>query len=133
MGLKFNLQYLVLERGRFNDYYYQNRPRIAISPQNTIGISDKYGLHPGLAELEAIWGNGHLGIVHGVGYEDTTLSHFRSTDIWATGSDPNDQLSTGWVGRALDTTYPEYSSNPPEYPLAVQLGSSSSILIQNPT
>ena len=115
-----------------NDYYYQNRPRIAISPQNTISLSNSFGLHPGLSSLEAAWGNGDLGIVHGVGYEDTTLSHFRSTDIWATGSDPDDFLGTGWVGRALDASYPQYDLNPPEYPLAVQLGSSSSVLLQGP-
>ena len=113
-----------------NDYYYQRRPRLAISAQDAIGLSTNYGLHPGLSDLEAVWGNGHLGIIHGVGYEDTTLSHFRSTDIWATGSDPNDFLGTGWMGRAFDTTYPNYALNPPEYPLAVQLGSSASVLLQ---
>ena len=113
-----------------NDYYYQQRPRIAISPEDALSLSTEFGLHPNLSALEPAWNNGHLGIVHGVGYEDTTLSHFRSTDIWSTGSDPNDFLNTGWVGRALNATYPEYDLSPPEYPLAVQLGSSASVILQ---
>ncbi len=115
-----------------NDIYYQNRPSISISSSDAIQMNNDFGLHPALAEWESIWGDGNLGIIHGVGYPDSTLSHFRSSDIWTTGSGANDYLNTGWVGRALGETYPDYALSPPDYPLAVQLGKAASVLMKGP-
>ncbi len=115
-----------------NDLYYQNRPSISISSNDTIKLNNDFGLHPALSGFESIWGDGNMGIIHGVGYPDPTLSHFRSTDIWATGSGADDYLNTGWIGRTLGQTYPDYSLNPPDYPLVVQLGNAASVLMQGP-
>ena len=115
-----------------NDLYYQNRPSLAIPANQAVKLNNKFGLHPMLNPLETLWGEGNFGIIHGVGYPDPTLSHFRSTDIWATGSDANDFLSTGWAGRAFDVSYPDYALRPPDYPLAVQLGNAASIILQGP-
>jgi uncharacterized protein (DUF1501 family) len=45
---------------------------------------------------------GNVAIVQGVGYPNPDLSHFRSTEIWQTSA-PTSYLSTGWLGRYLDT------------------------------
>lgn len=115
-----------------NDIYYQNRPSLSISANDTVKLNNDFGLHPALNGFEDIWGDGNLGIIHGVGYPDPTLSHFRSTDIWATGSGADDYLNTGWIGRTMGETHPNYALNPPDYPLVVQLGKSSSVLMQGP-
>ena len=115
-----------------NDIYYQNRPNIAISSNDALHLNNDFGLHPNLAGLEEVWGDGNLGIVHGVGYPDPTLSHFRSTDIWTTGSGADDYLNTGWIGRTMGQSFPNYALNPPDYPLVVQLGNSASVLMQGP-
>ena len=60
------------------------------------------GLHPGLAPLQAAWGDGALGIVQGVGYPDPNRSHFASNDIWHTASRQTPDRWNGWLGRALD-------------------------------
>ncbi len=115
-----------------NDFYYQRRPSISIGANETVKLNNKYGMHPMMSELEPLWGDGKFGIIHGVGYPDPTLSHFRSKDIWATGSGADDFLNTGWAGRAFDSSYPDYALNPPDFPLAVQLGSAASVILQGP-
>ncbi|MEM9204191.1 MAG: DUF1501 domain-containing protein [Actinomycetota bacterium] len=46
------------------------------------------------------WRNGNLAIVHGVGSEGSSLSHFDATDMWEKGS-PDFGTTDGWLGRAL--------------------------------
>ncbi|HPF91655.1 MAG TPA: twin-arginine translocation pathway signal, partial [Flavobacteriales bacterium] len=57
------------------------------------------GLHPAMGGMRELWQNGKLSIVQGVGYPNPDFSHFRSTDIWETGADSDQQLASGWVGR----------------------------------
>ena len=54
-----------------------------------------------LAPLGAAWAAGQLAIVLGVGYPDPDLSHFRSIDIWETGSGSGQVLTEGWLASAL--------------------------------
>ena len=44
--------------------------------------------------------SGHLAIVHGVGFEGSSLSHFDATDMWEKGS-PDFGTTSGWLGRAM--------------------------------
>jgi uncharacterized protein (DUF1501 family) len=59
-------------------------------------------LHPNLKGLKTLWDSKQLAIVRGVGYPNPVLSHFSSMDIWQTAS-PAAPLTTGWLGRWLDT------------------------------
>src|SRR5690606_23988048 len=43
------------------------------------------------------------------GYPNPNRSHFRSMDIWQTASDSDQYLSTGWIGRYLDSNCKECS------------------------
>ena len=52
---------------------------------------------------KGLWDAGRLAVVRGVGYPKPDRSHFRSMDIWQTGS-PDRPVPTGWVGRWLDAT-----------------------------
>ena len=113
-----------------NDIYYAARPTISIPGNQTVYLDDDYGLHPTMAPLEPTWGEGDMAIVHSVGYPDPDLSHFRSTDIWVTASDSQEVLNTGWAGRYLETEFPDYNTNPPDAPPAVQIGTSTPLLFQ---
>ncbi|MEM8488472.1 MAG: DUF1501 domain-containing protein, partial [Bacteroidota bacterium] len=115
-----------------NDTYYTLRPNIAIPKAEAVNLNADFGMHPLLNPLESVWNDGKLGIVHGVGYPDPNLSHFRSTDIWSTGSNSDEFLSTGWLGRHFDTENPDFQESPPDHPLAVQLGQASSLILQGP-
>ncbi|TBO45126.1 DUF1501 domain-containing protein [Pedobacter kyonggii] len=86
-----------------NDIYYQKRKSIAIKPEEVIKLNDMQGLNPNMAALQEIYDQGWMTIINDVGYPNPDRSHFRSMDIWQTGSDSNQFLSTGWIGRYLDS------------------------------
>ena len=75
-----------------NDIYYNLRPNIAIPGGSVIPLTDELGLHPELTQLAGFWNQGKLCIIENVGYANQNLSHFRSTDIWQSGSSSNEVL-----------------------------------------
>ena len=85
-----------------NDIYYKSRPGIGIEKSKILSLTDEVGLHPALSGLKELYDDGSLGILNNVGYPNPDRSHFRSMDIWQTGSDSKDYWTTGWLGRYLD-------------------------------
>ena len=112
-----------------DDEYYNHRPTVNISPGDAIPLNELQGFHPNLEPLMNLWNDGKLGIIQNIGYDNQDLSHFRSTDIWRSATDVDVFLNTGWVGRYLETVYSDYITNPPINPLALQQGSSNSLLL----
>jgi uncharacterized protein (DUF1501 family) len=94
------------------------------------------GLHPSMAGMHQLFNNGKMNIIQAVGYPSPNFSHFRATDIWLTGSDSNQVLSSGWGGRYLNYEYPNYPTGYPNTtmpdPLAIQIGSTVSLALQGP-
>ena len=86
-----------------DDEYYNLRPTIAIPQNELITITDTLGLHPAMAPLMDLWNDENMAIIQNVGYDQQDLSHFRSTDIWRSGSGVDQFISTGWVARYLET------------------------------
>ncbi|MEO6999951.1 MAG: DUF1501 domain-containing protein [Terracoccus sp.] len=82
--------------------YHDARPELAYDPAAVLHLDDQLGLNPGLTGLAQLWSDRKLAIVRGVGYPRPDRSHFRSMDIWQTGS-PEAPVPTGWLGRWLDT------------------------------
>lgn len=111
-----------------NDLYYSARPTLAIAANQTFALDGEHGLHPSLAALQNRWGNGDFAIVNGVGYGSPSLSHFRSTDIWMSGSSGDEVVETGWAGRSLAREFPDFLTAPPLAPPAVQIGTSSPLM-----
>lgn len=85
-----------------NDIYYRTRPRLGIEKIKALRLNDEAGLHPALVGLKELYDDGSLGILNSVGYPNPDRSHFRSMDIWHTGSQSNEYWTTGWLGRYLD-------------------------------
>lgn len=85
------------------DEYYQKRKSIAISKNEIIKLTDLQGLNPNMSALQEIYDQGYMSVINSVGYPNPDRSHFRSMDIWQTGSDSDQYLSTGWIGRYLDS------------------------------
>lgn len=113
-----------------NDIYYNAREELSISKNSTVSLTDTAGMHPSMAPLETLWNDGKMGVIQNVGYPNGDLSHFRSTDIWLTGSEHDEYLETGWMGRHLDQQFPDFQENPSDHPLAVQIGGASSLLFK---
>ncbi|HTJ78598.1 MAG TPA: DUF1501 domain-containing protein [Rariglobus sp.] len=82
--------------------YYRLRPTLGIKKEDVLPISDTLGLNPSMSALHALIKDGKAGIVQNVGYPNPNHSHFRSSEIWETGSSSNEFLATGWIGRFLD-------------------------------
>lgn len=110
-----------------NDVYYQKRPTIAISKQESVLLSDEIGMHPAMGSLQSLWDVGNMAVINNVGYEDPNRSHARATDIWTSGSAADMNLGTGWAGRYLVEDNPDFIANPPEFPLGVRIGGSANL------
>jgi uncharacterized protein (DUF1501 family) len=82
--------------------YYKYRPTLGIAPSDVLQIDRTIGLNPQMRSLKGMFDAGQVAIVQGAGYPDPDHSHFRSTEIWQT-AEPSKYLSTGWVGRFLDS------------------------------
>ncbi|MGE3182870.1 MAG: DUF1501 domain-containing protein [Phycisphaerae bacterium] len=83
------------------DPYYQYRRQLAIPRKDVLPLRDDFGLHPAATGLKALFDDGMMSVIHGVGYPNPNRSHFTSMDIWHT-ADPNMQTHTGWLGRYFD-------------------------------
>jgi uncharacterized protein (DUF1501 family) len=86
--------------------YYQLRPRLAIPREQVLQLDQASGFNPVLEPLMALWKQGELAVVQGVGYPGGNLSHFRSIEIWDTASRSNQYLSEGWLARAFSASPP---------------------------
>ncbi len=84
--------------------YYRLRPTLGIAKDKALRLSDTLGLHPACTAMHELYKGGKLGIIQNVGYPNPNRSHFRSTEIWESGSDSNEIVSSGWIGRFLDNT-----------------------------
>ena len=118
--------------------YYNARTNIAIPEKKILSLTGNSatGLNPAMTAFRNLFNEGKLNIVQSVGYPQPSFSHFRATDIWMSGSDSTQYLNTGWAGRYLDNQYPNYpeaypSDQNPD-PLAIQIGSITSLTCQGP-
>ncbi len=87
-----------------NDEYRKARPTLGVAENSILKLDPATGLHPALSGLASAYQDGHLAIVQGVGYPNPNRSHFRSTEIWATGVDSDKSSNTGWIGRYFDNS-----------------------------
>jgi uncharacterized protein (DUF1501 family) len=89
-----------------DDAYYRARPKLGLPVKNLRRIDDHFGFQPRMAGFERLYKDGQMAIVHGVGYDHPSFSHFTSMAYWHTGA-PNSGDAYGWLGRladAIDTT-----------------------------
>ncbi len=84
----------------YNDPLYRdNRPAVGVPEDQIIPLDDELGLHPSMGPIKDLWDQGKVAFIHGVGYENSPRSHFRSMDIWHT-CEPDKVGTEGWLGRA---------------------------------
>lgn len=109
------------------------RSNILIPQNQLLSLSNDLALHPKMTGMQNMFNNGKLSIIQNVGYPETNRSHFRSMDIWTTGSLDINQTS-GWLGRYFDSTYPNFPDAYPNSsfpdPFAISMGSEVSSTCQ---
>jgi uncharacterized protein (DUF1501 family) len=85
--------------------YYRERPSIAIPPpgksDGALDLDGRFGLHPRLAPLRALYQAGELAVVHAVGSPHATRSHFDAQDYMESGTPGQSSTRDGWLGRCL--------------------------------
>ena len=79
--------------------YRDNRPAVGVAEDRILPINDKIGFHPEMGPMKRLYEQGKVAIIHGVGYQNSPRSHFRSMDIWHT-CEPDKLGTEGWLGRA---------------------------------
>lgn len=114
-----------------NDLYYNARPQIALGADAAFAIADGVGLHNALLPLQPMWGAGQMGVVHSVGYANSSLSHFTATDTWTTARPTGATPPGGWGGRTMRLDHPDFPATMPVHPPAVQLGAPNPLLFQS--
>ncbi len=103
--------------------YQSLRPTIRVPQSEILNLNTAFGIPKTMSAAQTMWQDGNMKVVHSVGYPDQNLSHFRSSDIWASASDSNVTDDSGWLGRYLQQLYPDFLMNPPALPPAIQIGS----------
>ena len=88
-----------------DDSYYQARPNLGIRPDKLLRIDDHFGFQKTMGGFERLFKDGMMGVVHGVGYDQPSFSHFSSMAFWQTGA-PNSGEAYGWLGRMADAIDP---------------------------
>ncbi|MCW5519039.1 DUF1501 domain-containing protein [Aureitalea sp. L0-47] len=109
--------------------YANLRPTIRHQQNELINLDADFAIPNYMQNMEVLWGEGQMKVVHGVGYPQQNLSHFRSSDIWASAADTVFE-PTGWWGRYYEYLYPDYLINPPDVPPAIQIGSIGNLIFE---
>jgi uncharacterized protein (DUF1501 family) len=110
------------------DYYAnlnKQRSNIILPENKLISITTKNAFHPVMKGMADLFQEGKLGIVQNVGYPEQNRSHFRSMDIWTSGS-TDISTTTGWLGRNLENQHPGFPEAYPDEshpdPFAISMG-----------
>lgn len=110
--------------------YHDARPTIRLRAEETLAITDGLALHGTMTPIHTLFNSGQCAIVQSVGYPNQDRSHFRSTDIWHTASEADQIWHTGWLGRYLEESHPEYPATLPTAPFAMQIGANATLALQ---
>lgn len=95
-----------------DDRYYDLRPTLAIPrpddgraavTSRALDLDGRFGLHPALSGLLPLYRSGELAIVHAVGSDDQTRSHFEAQDRMEHAHASDRDTGGGWLARHLAT------------------------------
>ncbi len=83
-----------------NPYYRDNRPKVGIPADQVMPIDDTLAFNPNMGPVKKLYDEGKVAIIHGIGYQNSPRSHFRSMDIWHT-CEPDKVGTEGWLGKVI--------------------------------
>lgn len=104
-----------------------------INLDTTLSTTNQIGLHPAMIGFKNLYDAGKLSMIHSVGYPSPNYSHFVGENILFAGKDglTSNEVNNGFIGRYLDSIYPNLSGNPRPFmrdPLALHFGSTNPCL-----
>ena len=80
--------------------YHDSRPTVGVKEEEILPLNDTLGFYAKAAPLKELYDRGKMAVVQGVGYPNSSRSHFRAMDIMHT-CEPESVGSEGWVARAV--------------------------------
>ena len=85
----------------YNDNnYYDSRPSLKVPQEDMLTLDQEFAMHPAMGPMSDIYKTGEMAVIHGIGYPNSTRSHFRAMDIWHT-AEPDKVGTEGWLGRVV--------------------------------
>lgn len=92
-----------------------------------LDLGGRFGLHPRLAQLHAMYAANEALIVHAVAGNWRTRSHFDAQDLLESGADQ--RLASGWLNRALAAL----PRRPGAQPAGLAVGTDLPLLLRGPS
>ena len=89
-------------QGDDRGFYEKARPDLRIT--DLLPLNDQFGLHPALAPLHDLYQSGKMGIIHAVGLDHDTRSHFDAQEFIELGTPGSKNTTSGWITRHLQET-----------------------------
>ena len=80
------------------------RPTLSRAADTALPINNSVGLNRSMRGIKALYDQGKVAIVQGVGYPKPSFSHFDSIRIWET-ADPDRRQQDGWLGKTIAANY----------------------------
>ena len=80
--------------------YYDARPLVRVEQDEVLPINDTLGFNPNASRLKDLYDAGNVAVVQGIGYPNSSRSHFRGMDIWHT-CEPDTIATEGWVAKLI--------------------------------
>lgn len=87
--------------GADRGFYETARPDIKIS--DLLPLNDQFGLHPALAPLHELYQQGKMAVIHAVGLNYDTRSHFDAMEYIELGTPGAKNTASGWITRHLQS------------------------------
>jgi len=84
--------------------YRDLRPSLGKEADAALPLDKDHGLHQNLKGIKALFDQGKVAVVQGVGYPAPSFSHFDSIRVWETG-DPTRRQQDGWLGKTIAKNY----------------------------
>ena len=80
--------------------YHDSRPLVGIPQDKVLPINGSLAFHPAAGPLKGLFEQGKVAVVQGIGYENSSRSHFRGMDIWHT-CEPAKIATEGWLAKVV--------------------------------
>ena len=78
--------------------YYDSRPTVHIPQDQVLPIDDTLAFHPRMGPFKELYDQGKVAVIQGIGYPNSSRSHFRGMDILHT-CEPDKIATEGWLGK----------------------------------
>lgn len=82
-------------------FYETARPNLKIS--DLLPLNDQFGMHPALAPLHGLYQAGKMAVIHAVGLNYDTRSHFDAMEYIELGTPGTKNTASGWITRHLQS------------------------------